>query len=996
MGSPASASETADVRTTASSQSVSHDTPQVDDVADAPGYNSPINHDEKPEQTQKTPGGPLQKRRRVTRACDECRRKKIKCDGKQPCTHCTVYSYECTYDQPSNRRRNAPPQYVEALETQLKRAKALLSMVLPAVDLNDPNLDLNLQNGVLPPRSMPVARPQDPVQNAPMQPVPQEPMRDESQDWRLESMVKATGQLDLDADGKWDYHGHSSGLTFMRRLQQQFGDIMPLPEPAASPLIKNRPRSYVFDSPISAHHSPVEHHSTAPPATDLPPKAEAKALCDSALIDSGALMRVVHLPSFYKLLDRVYDVSPDSYGSAEHSFLPLLYAVLALGTLFSSPEEPSEEHRYETDIDHGASRQLLDIADCRDLTSLQAVVFMIQFLQSSAKLPTCYAYIGVAMRSALRLGLHRSFSVNFNPIEAEVRKRLFWTIRRMDIYVGAMLGLPIFLRDEDVDQEWPVEVDDEYITETDIRSMPQGEISVIAASNAHTRLVLILSDICKHVYPIKGTQSDGNSSVTYTVSYSKIRQLEKALQYWLDELPEALRPASEASPIMMRVQQLLRMAFGHAQLLLYRPFLHYVSRAFRTQAVDQRAFACASACISVSRNIIHITEQMNSRGLLIGAYWFSMYTTFFAIISILYFVLENPTGPTSHELYREAERGKAVLAQFAERSMAADRCTKTLNSIFERLPERMKRVAEDIHAVAGKKRGQGHSPQLQHNRPARLQPEDFVAADLRRANTLPETMPDHKPTSGSTLPVSQAQLTALGIDPAYARASLQPKADFYESRPNLTPTSATTIGGSFVVPVNGKIQHQPNHSFPATPLGNSFVEPTGLSVPLSDVSAMMFPSPDPFAYPNQPMTTFENNNNPQGFKADMPPTVTSLPYQVAHDMKPPVAFDPGSLDVPVDSRPWNDTDVQVFGPMPMYLMQGAQQRSNIQSRTASQNIQMTSSPSTGNMNFADLLGGEEWANTFMDQSLGLNNARSGYGNHPDYGLSGGSGPQNWR
>lgn len=39
------------------------------------------------------PSGHLQKRRRVTRACDECRRKKIKCDGKQPCTHCTVYSY---------------------------------------------------------------------------------------------------------------------------------------------------------------------------------------------------------------------------------------------------------------------------------------------------------------------------------------------------------------------------------------------------------------------------------------------------------------------------------------------------------------------------------------------------------------------------------------------------------------------------------------------------------------------------------------------------------------------------------------------------------------------------------------------------------------------------------------------------------------------------------------------------------------------------------------
>lgn len=48
---------------------------------------------------------PLQKRRRVTRACDECRRKKIKCDGKQPCTHCSVYSYGAY-----NAYRDTPPR----------------------------------------------------------------------------------------------------------------------------------------------------------------------------------------------------------------------------------------------------------------------------------------------------------------------------------------------------------------------------------------------------------------------------------------------------------------------------------------------------------------------------------------------------------------------------------------------------------------------------------------------------------------------------------------------------------------------------------------------------------------------------------------------------------------------------------------------------------------------------------------------------------------------
>lgn len=123
------------------------------------------------------------------------------------------------------------------------------------------------------------------------------------------------------------------------------------------------------------------------------------------------------------------------------------------------------------------------------------------------------------------------------------------------------------------------------------------------------------------------------------------------------------------------------MAFAHAQLLLYRPFLHYVSQSQRSKSsVDQRAFACASACVSVSRNIIHIIAEMKKRGLLIGAYWFSMYTTFFAIISILYFILENPNSPTSHELFRDVLEGKQLLDHFAKRSLAADRCSETLKA----------------------------------------------------------------------------------------------------------------------------------------------------------------------------------------------------------------------------------------------------------------------------------------------------------------------------
>lgn len=59
--------------------------PKLEDSQTSPNATSKLNG------TKST--AHLQKRRRVTRACDECRRKKIKCDGKQPCTHCTVYSY---------------------------------------------------------------------------------------------------------------------------------------------------------------------------------------------------------------------------------------------------------------------------------------------------------------------------------------------------------------------------------------------------------------------------------------------------------------------------------------------------------------------------------------------------------------------------------------------------------------------------------------------------------------------------------------------------------------------------------------------------------------------------------------------------------------------------------------------------------------------------------------------------------------------------------------
>lgn len=66
---------------------------QQSEDSTGPGSVKGEQNEEMPTDSNQSQQMPVQKRRRVTRACDECRRKKIKCDGKQPCTHCSVYSY---------------------------------------------------------------------------------------------------------------------------------------------------------------------------------------------------------------------------------------------------------------------------------------------------------------------------------------------------------------------------------------------------------------------------------------------------------------------------------------------------------------------------------------------------------------------------------------------------------------------------------------------------------------------------------------------------------------------------------------------------------------------------------------------------------------------------------------------------------------------------------------------------------------------------------------
>lgn len=195
----------------------------------------------------------------------------------------------------------------------------------------------------------------------------------------------------------------------------------------------------------------------------------------------------------------------------------------------------------------------MDIADCRDIPSLQAVMMMILYMQASARLSTCYSYIGVALHSAIRMGMHRKIETCFNPIEAETRKLIFWQIRTMSIYVAALLGLPMMLTDEDVDQELPEEIDDSYVTADRFLPIPPDEIMLTSATNAHTRLVKILQKVVRYIYPLKGVVSvQHHGAPSYMIGHARVREIEKDLQEWMEGLPMSLRPGGEVSIQLLR------------------------------------------------------------------------------------------------------------------------------------------------------------------------------------------------------------------------------------------------------------------------------------------------------------------------------------------------------------------------------------------------------------------------------------------------------------
>ena len=170
------------------------------------------------------------------------------------------------------------------------------------------------------------------------------------------------------------------------------------------------------------------------------------------------------------------------------------------------------------------------------MTSLQALMCMVMYLQCYGEISTCYTYISLATAACTRMGLHRSESSSqLNPIDREVRKRVFWSLRTMATYVTTILGLPRMLSDDDIDQDLPLEVGDDCITEDRIDESFDNSMCPMTAANAHTKLISIMDTVRRNV--LNPCKSSGDQSKAYMVDYARIIKAENDLDTWFASLP---------------------------------------------------------------------------------------------------------------------------------------------------------------------------------------------------------------------------------------------------------------------------------------------------------------------------------------------------------------------------------------------------------------------------------------------------------------------------
>lgn len=560
------------------------------------------------------------KKRRIQRACDICRRKKIRCDGPNipgnRCTNCVTWSFDCTYVEPAVvKKRGFPKGYVERLESRVEKLENALRILCP-----DDNVLTELGVTLEGPSERAFGKPHQSNDDARSPRLsydiaasaiskvnnPDDPRDDQDDDVVNAVLLDNLKRLEIgNPDSR--FFGKSSGAmlvqTAMELKSEYTGSDYVQPAPSMN-LENKRPEFWSCN--------PWEREVESQPQTltyVFPEDGLVIQLVDLYFTHFNLYQPLLHRPTFEKSI-------ADKLHFTNNGFAVTLLVVCANGSRYS--EDP-RVFLNGTGSHHSRGWKWFDqvqmirksLLAVPSIYDMQFYCLSVQFLQDSSAPQSCWTLVGIGIRLAQEVGAHKR-KARDHPltVEDELWKRAFWILVCMDRAFSSSLGRSCAIQEEDFDLDMPIECDDEYWEHPDPSQCFKqlaNKASLITQFNLYLKLNQILSFALRTIYSINKSKNL-LGFVGPNWEQNIVAELDSALNKWVGSVPDHLRWDPHREDIKFFNQSVvLYSAYYHTQILVHRPFIPSPSKP------SLLPFPSLAICTNAARACSHIIDIQRKR-----------------------------------------------------------------------------------------------------------------------------------------------------------------------------------------------------------------------------------------------------------------------------------------------------------------------------------------------------------------------------------------------
>ncbi|KZT40626.1 hypothetical protein SISSUDRAFT_447776 [Sistotremastrum suecicum HHB10207 ss-3] len=384
-------------------------------------------------------------------ACQECKRLKLKCDKKFPCSSCVKRG--CSAICPDGQFVTGKgSRFIMAGTKRLHTKIDVLSDRIRALEAGLEELQKVVKPGerhvLLSEELMKIKSYQDLLDDPEGKldsaaggsgdygGAERIDLTDVEEESDNEGARVTSGTLTIRASGSSTYFGSTARAEYFLVGPEDLG-IMGSPLPIPIHLLSHTfPLGTLVDT-VDALRSELQQQ--------IPTPHETKRLSD--LYHTRVNWLYDPLPDSYDFIqDLRMELYSAKFGDADPHRMSLLFIILALGSLVDLEERPYSESANRYYELSRASLSLRPVIEMASITAIQTLILSCYYLLLGNKKPDpAWTMMGLAIKLAQSLGLHRD-DWNLNTDEAQQRRVLWWEVVTLEGWMSLGFGRPPSVR----------------------------------------------------------------------------------------------------------------------------------------------------------------------------------------------------------------------------------------------------------------------------------------------------------------------------------------------------------------------------------------------------------------------------------------------------------------------------------------------------------------------------------------------------------------------